>query len=145
TGGAEPSVARLATNRAGKRGAAADVGPVDIALDTVNPIPGLPVVADGAADEAAGDIEIAGVESGKGRRRPIAPAPGAAAVDTDIEPRPIVDRRQVRGGRRHRIVARRQIRRESRPDQRGQSDTRKQHATRYATHYSSPPLSSVNV
>src|SRR5262249_56183360 len=66
-------------------GGAFEAGRVAVAFRAEHRLAELPVVADGAADEAARDVEaIQGV--------PLGTAPAAAAVDTDVEAGPGVDR-----------------------------------------------------
>ena len=85
----------------------------------------LPVVADGAADHPAGDVERAG-------RVPARRAPAAAAVDADVEAGPVVDRGEDRRPLRDRLVAAREIGRAGRSRQRQDAHARKN----YAFHYS---------
>src|SRR5262249_50048103 len=62
-----------------------DARPVDVALGSDDSLAELPVVTDGAADEAAREVErIHGV--------PLGTAPAAAAVDAEIKPGPGIDR-----------------------------------------------------
>src|SRR5262249_17500911 len=66
-------------------GDAFDARPVDVALGSDDGLAELPVVTDGAADEAAREVErIQGV--------PLGTAPAAAAVDAEIKPGPGIDR-----------------------------------------------------
>src|SRR5215831_16287632 len=91
-------VAGLATRRAQHGGGAFDARPVDVALGSDDGLAELPVVTDGAADEAAREVErIHGV--------PLGTAPAAAAVDAEIKPGPGIDR--IVG--RSRLVIGRQI------------------------------------
>ncbi len=57
---AEPVIAGLAARRAAVERAAVDVGPIEVALDAEHPRSGLPVVADGAADETARQVKVSG-------------------------------------------------------------------------------------
>jgi hypothetical protein len=82
--GGEPVVAGLASERAANDRVALEIGPVDIALDAQNPLAHLPVVTSCAADHAPRHIEPGGVGPG-------GMAPTAAAIDPEIEPRPVVE------------------------------------------------------
>src|SRR5262249_1816223 len=83
--GGKPLVAGLATRRAQHGGGAFNARPVDVALGSDDGLAELPVVTDGAADEAAREVErIHGV--------PLGTAPAAAAVDAEIKPGPGIDR-----------------------------------------------------
>src|SRR5262249_20761946 len=100
------------------RRAAVDVAPVDVAFEAKHELVELPVVADGAADQAAVDVTA-------GRPERVAEARAAeavAAVDADVEAGPIVDRRDIgrrRSRRRHapRDICRRSL-----------SETEREHA-----------------
>ena len=83
--GGEPLVAGLATGRAQHVRGAFDARPVDVAFGADHDLANLPVVTDGAADQAAGDIEL-------GDPIPLGMTPAAAAIDADIEAGPVVDR-----------------------------------------------------
>src|SRR5580704_4273084 len=83
--GREPMVAGLAAERAEGVGGAVAVGPVDVAFEADDALAELIVVANGAADEAAG-----GVEAATGRI-PLRTAEAAAAVDADVEASPVID------------------------------------------------------
>src|SRR5262249_46759845 len=103
--GGEPLVAGLAAGRAQHRRGVSYSRPVAVALGADQGLAELPVVADGAADEAARYVEAI-------KTVPLGIAPAAAAVDTDVEAGPSVDRivgrprlvvgRQIGGGRRSR-------------------------------------------
>src|SRR5262249_5129687 len=116
--GGEPLVAGLAASRAQHGGRAFDARPVDVAFRADHRLAELPVVADGAADEAARDVEaIHGV--------PLGTAPAAAAVDTDLEAGPGVDR--IVG--RSRLVVGRQLGGRRRPSgERPKADARHSNA-----------------
>src|SRR6266540_1735 len=94
----QPLVAGLAAGSAKHRGGRLDARPVDVAFGTDDSASELPVVTDGCADEAARYVE--GVHA-----VPLGTTPAAAAVDTDIEAGPGVDR--IIG--RSRLVIARQI------------------------------------
>src|SRR5262249_58847432 len=83
--GGEPLVAGLAAPRAQHGGRPFDARPVDIALGADHHRAELPVVADGAADEAARHVE-------RVHAVPLGATPTAAAVDADVEAGPGVDR-----------------------------------------------------
>src|SRR5207244_3679095 len=75
--------------RARAGSAAADIGSVDISLDAEHKLSGLPVPAGRAAAQSARDIEVAG-GGRRGERIVPGAAPGAAAVDAEVEPGPVV-------------------------------------------------------
>src|SRR5262249_10284454 len=83
--GGEPGNLGLAARRTVSVRGALDVAPVEIAFEAVDELSGLPVEAEGAAGESALDVEIPS-------RVPFGSAPGEAAVRTEIEPGPVVDR-----------------------------------------------------
>src|SRR5215831_581490 len=83
--GGEPLVAGLAAPRAQHGGRPFDARPVDVALGADHRLAELPVVAHGAADEAAGHVE-------RVHAVPLGATPTAAAVDADVEAGPGVDR-----------------------------------------------------
>src|SRR6202044_3410306 len=86
--GREPGVAGAAAQGAQRRGIGAfEVGPIDIALEAEDGAADLPIIAGGAADEAAGQPDAIRV------RIPIGMAPAAAAVDAEIEAAPVIGRR----------------------------------------------------
>src|SRR5262245_28745002 len=95
--GDQPLVARLAAGGTQHVRGALDPRPVDVAFGAQHDLVDLPVVADGAADKAAGDVER--VDAVPPRR-----TPAAATVDTEIEPRPVVDGGVVLGRRRRPIA-----------------------------------------
>ena len=129
--GAEPGVLGLAQCRqaACEVGRAVDIGPVEVAFEAEHPVGDLPIVADGAADHPTVDVERAG-------RVPARLAPGAAAVDADVEAGPVVDRGVDRDRPlRDRLVAARQIGRTGGSSQSQDADARKN----YAFHFTHPP------
>src|SRR3974390_1569617 len=63
--GAEPVVLELATSRAVRGGRALHAAPVDVAFEPAHDAVSLPVVADGAAEHAAGSVEVAGPGEGE--------------------------------------------------------------------------------
>src|SRR5262249_61015831 len=83
--GGEPLVAGLAAPRAQHGGRAFDARPVDVAFRADYRLAELPIIADGAADEAARYVE-------RIQAVPLGATPSAAAVDTDVEAGPGVDR-----------------------------------------------------
>src|SRR5262245_30255085 len=101
--GGEPLVAGLAAPRAQHGGRAFDARLVDVAFRADYRLAELPIIADGAADEAARHVE-------RIQAVPLGATPAAAAVDTDVEAGPGVDRiigrprlvvgRQIGGARR---------------------------------------------
>ena len=118
--GGKPGVAGRAAERAGDRGAGApDVAPIDVALGAEHRLADLVIVADGAADEAAGKIE-------RPDRSPARLAEAAAAVQSDIKSCPAVRsvswRRLVVGRRSGREIGRRR-----RTRKRHQAGARKKH------------------
>src|SRR5207249_504286 len=86
---AEPAEIAVIIDRAERRGAARDMGPVEVALQAQNPLADLVIIADRAAREAAVDAESRGCEAeirvgmARGAETP-------AAVDADVEAGPIV-------------------------------------------------------
>src|ERR1700736_4934165 len=64
--------------------------PVDIAEDSVHQVPALPIVADGRACHATGDVEIAGRHWTGG---PARGAPGTTAIDAKIRAVPVPNAR----------------------------------------------------
>src|SRR5262245_210721 len=83
--GGEPLVAGLAAPRAQQGGRPFDARPVDVAFGAKHRLAELPVVTDGAADEAARYVE-------RIQAVPLGATPAATAVDTDVEAGPGVDR-----------------------------------------------------
>src|SRR4029079_1849670 len=83
--GRHPVIAGAASERAIHDSGAFDAGPVDVAFGAHDHLSELPVVADRAADEAAGNIELVDAV-------PLRLAPAPAAVDAQIKPGPVVDR-----------------------------------------------------
>src|SRR5581483_11714513 len=90
--GAEPGVSHLAGGEAAS-GAAAQVAPVKIAFQAIDHLADLPVITERAADQSARGVGIAGE-----RRAEVRTRPGAAGVDADIRPGPVVSRGDI--GRR---------------------------------------------
>src|SRR3954468_19640939 len=132
--GPQPIVFGFATCRAGRTDEAAfDAAPANVTFQTEHgrAAESLPVVADGAADEAAGRTGIGAVGG------LIRAAPSIAAVDTDIEAGPVVDRyHHSRRSGRH---GTRQIRR-NRID--GSQNENANCGEEYATHTHLPCLCS---
>src|SRR5439155_15155262 len=117
----EPAVAGPAAERTEHGGAPVDVAPIEIAFEAKDPATGLPIVADGAAGKAAARVEAAGAVPG-------GMTPADSAVETEVKPRPVVERRVDRRLRNHRLVTAREIRARGLPCQREQrehADTRK--------------------
>src|SRR5262245_32894776 len=125
--GDEPLVARLAAGGAQHVRRALDPRPVDVAFGAEHDLVDLPVVADGAADEAAGDVELVDAV-------PLRRAPTAAAVDAEIEAGPVVDRGVVGRRRRRRPVAR-NVGADGRPDRRARQGQKAYAPNNEAFHY----------
>src|SRR5262249_15887654 len=81
----QPRVATLAARRAEHVGRAFDAGPVDVALGANHELIDLPIVADGAADQPPGYIELVDAV-------PLGAPPAAPPVDAEIKAGPVVDR-----------------------------------------------------
>src|SRR6185437_13450102 len=97
---AQPIVARFA-DRARARCTTANTGPVDVAFESEHGLAHLPVVANRAAGQTAGDV-VAARRQGSGNIRT---AEAAAAVDTDIKAGPIIGCLIDRRFGRHRMPA----------------------------------------
>src|SRR6476646_8850905 len=80
--------------------AAGDIRPIHVSFDAEHDGTLLDLRANGAADHSATDVEAVAVESGRDHVERVLLAPTPAAVHTDIEARPIVNRRRDRGRRR---------------------------------------------
>src|SRR5581483_6251860 len=97
-GGTKPRILGLAVRAAANTAArgAVDVAPVEVAFDAEHCLRGLPIVADCAADQAAGEVEVSGRAGIVG---PEGSPPSAAAVDAEIQSRPVIGRRDIGGWR----------------------------------------------
>src|SRR5262245_1511646 len=125
-GGDEPLVARLAAGGTQHVRRALDSRPVDVAFGAQHDLVDLPVVADGAADEAAGDVEVVDAV-------PLRRAPAAATVDAEIEAGPVVDRGVILGRRRRPIA--RDVGAGGRPNRRARQDQKACAPNNEAFHY----------